>query len=295
MPWTSENAFKLNRSALDSLVKQAKVSDFAILIATNDDIVKSPARKITKKAPRDNVIFEFGLFLGAISLNRAFLLVEEGIKLPTDLNGVTLLSFTTDITKYNSLDNRCQEIINNIKNESGLGELGFVPSTALAIGYFTSYIKRLCEVLVKNKKVIYRGEDLTVKNFTLHVVLPKEIDEEGVNDFSDHFKLKHNLESASTIEQDPQKIGSSFYFKIEPREKDHNNQIEVHIYDIPNTINTILETIKIYYPSVQIGKDKDREHIEQRELKNFANVLRYFIGKNSWTRENVKILENTSI
>ena len=293
MTWTDENAFALNQGTLDSLLKQAKLSDFAILIATKDDVVALPARGLSKQIARDNIIFEFGLFLGALSLHRAFLLAEEGIDLPTDLNGVTVLNFSTNVVRYNSIHKRCQQIVDRINTVSGRGELGFVPSTALAIGYFTSYVKRLCEALESTKQVIYNDEYVGVKTFQLNVILPEDIDEGGIDDFANRFKLAKNLEPASTVEQDPLRRSSSFRFKIEPQKKDDRGQIDVLIYDIPSTINTIWETIKIYYPSSQIGKNTDREHLEKRELKNFANVLRYYVEKNSWTKDHVVILEDT--
>lgn len=291
--WTDDNAFVLNQGILDSLLRQAKLSDFAILIATKDDVVELTDRGLSKQVARDNIIFEFGLFLGAISLNRAFLLAEEGIDLPSDLNGVTVLSFSTDVTKYNSIHNRCQQIVGRMDTVSGWGELGFVPSTALAIGYFTGYVKRLCEELERTKQVIYNDEYVGVKTFQLNVILPEDIDEGGIDDFANRFKLAKNLEPASTVEQDLLRRSSFFQFKIKPQKKDDRGQIDILIYDIPSTINTIWETIKIYYPSSQIGKNTDREHLEKRELKNFANVLRYYVEKNSWTKDHVVILEDT--
>jgi predicted nucleotide-binding protein len=42
-------------------------------------------------APRDNVILELGLFIGALGRQRVFMLIEQGmdVKIPTDLLGVT--------------------------------------------------------------------------------------------------------------------------------------------------------------------------------------------------------------
>ena len=49
-------------------------------------------------APRDNVILELGLFIGALSHERTFMVVPRGcdIKMPTDLQGLNSLSYKSD-------------------------------------------------------------------------------------------------------------------------------------------------------------------------------------------------------
>lgn len=87
--WT--DAFDLGKTTVEGLEDALARHSFAVLIATADDLTTS--RRKAKLSPRDNVILEFGLFVGRLRRDRAFLLVEETdkpIKLPTDLLGVTL-------------------------------------------------------------------------------------------------------------------------------------------------------------------------------------------------------------
>lgn len=288
--WTNSSVFSPNKGALESLVKQTKLSDFAILIATKDDLLDS--RGNTKQIARDNVIFEYGLFLGATGLDRSYLLAEEGIDLPSDFNGITVLSFVETLGKYNSLENRCSEIIDNINRISKLSELGFVPSTALAIGYFSSFVKKVCEELGSKRFVMHQGNKVAVKSFKLHIVLPNDIDDDGVDGFLTNYNLTNGLVQATTLQTDALKRGYPFHFKIDPPDQDISTEIDVKLFDVPTTINTILEAIKLYYPTIQIGEDIDKEHLERRELENFANVLKHLINKNTWTRNNVIVLEN---
>ena len=76
---------------------QIGIADFAVLVAGPDDQVISRANQLD--APRDNVIFELGLFMGALTRSRTFLLVPEGIKvkIPTDLLGLTCVEFYPNI------------------------------------------------------------------------------------------------------------------------------------------------------------------------------------------------------
>ncbi|HEY5369234.1 MAG TPA: TIR domain-containing protein [Hanamia sp.] len=84
--WTK--AFEQNKSNLDSLFTQTRLSDFSILLAMKDDIVEKKGERLN--VSRDNVIFEFGLFLGSTGINRSFLVAEDGIDLPSDLDGITV-------------------------------------------------------------------------------------------------------------------------------------------------------------------------------------------------------------
>jgi len=62
--------------------------DFAILVLTPDDAIQSRSTEIL--GPRENVIFELGLFMGKLGRDRTFILQQSGsgVKIPTDLSGV---------------------------------------------------------------------------------------------------------------------------------------------------------------------------------------------------------------
>jgi hypothetical protein len=90
-PWTDNDAFsKIGDYFLDSLIRAAGDFDFAILIFGQDDIVLS--RKKTQVAPRDNVVFELGLFLSKLSRARTFVIApriwSSGLKILSDLQGL---------------------------------------------------------------------------------------------------------------------------------------------------------------------------------------------------------------
>ena len=85
--WT-QGVFGLTQGTLKSLVEATKTSDFAIiLVLTPDDLATKRGKK--KCIPRDNVIFELGLFMGALGQARTFYVRDrdQAIELPTDLAG----------------------------------------------------------------------------------------------------------------------------------------------------------------------------------------------------------------
>ena len=93
--WT-DKVFGASRFPIAELEKQVQEADFAILVLGADDVVESRNEK--SDAPRDNVVFELGLFMGALSHERTFMVIPRGydIKIPTDLQGLNSLSYRSD-------------------------------------------------------------------------------------------------------------------------------------------------------------------------------------------------------
>lgn len=94
-----KGVFGASEATIESLEKLLPQCDFAILILTADDKVRIRGKR--KAAPRDNVVFELGLFIGAIGRNRTFMLAENRteLRLPPDLLGVTYLPLDTKTVK----------------------------------------------------------------------------------------------------------------------------------------------------------------------------------------------------
>jgi len=65
--------FELSNNTIDSLVKKAESVDFSLFIFSPDDI--AIIRNQQKAVVRDNVLFELGLFIGAIGKERCFILM----------------------------------------------------------------------------------------------------------------------------------------------------------------------------------------------------------------------------
>jgi len=86
--WT-QGVFGLSSVTIDSLIAQAKRADWAVLVLTPDDLVHKRNRH--GKIPRDNVIFELGLFMGALGREHTFMVYNRDLELelPSDLLGVT--------------------------------------------------------------------------------------------------------------------------------------------------------------------------------------------------------------
>lgn len=91
--WT-DGVFKPSNHTMEDLETTLNSVDFALAVFSPDDNVVS--RDKDTVAPRDNTIFELGLFAGAIGRKRTFFIRDKDreIKIPSDLAGVTSLSYS---------------------------------------------------------------------------------------------------------------------------------------------------------------------------------------------------------
>ena len=95
-PWTT--SFNPGTTALERLLELAREVDFAAFVFAQDDWTTDspPASDPSgsgQGSPRDNVVFEAGLFGGALGIGRTFILHASGAKLPSDLLGLTTVRY----------------------------------------------------------------------------------------------------------------------------------------------------------------------------------------------------------
>ena len=96
-PWTT--SFNPGTTTLERLLELTREVDFAAFIFARDDWTTNspPASEASvsgQASPRDNVVFEAGLFGGVLGMRRTFILHAEGAKLPTDLLGLTSVRYS---------------------------------------------------------------------------------------------------------------------------------------------------------------------------------------------------------
>ncbi len=96
VPWY--NTFDPGESTLGTLIEQSAAVDFAAVLLTQDD--KSEKKGKRHVVPRDNIVFELGLFIGALGRDpkRCFMLssIKQDGALPSDLAGRTYVPISED-------------------------------------------------------------------------------------------------------------------------------------------------------------------------------------------------------
>jgi len=88
-----QGVFGLGSTVIDSLLEAPSDYDFAVFVLSADDMITS--REQNMRSPRDNVIFELGLFMGRLGRRRTFVLFEKraDLKLLSDLSGLILATY----------------------------------------------------------------------------------------------------------------------------------------------------------------------------------------------------------
>jgi len=117
-PWTT--TFNPGTSTLERLVELTREVDFAAFVFAQDDWT-SHGESPGQASPRDNVVFEAGLFGGVLGMRRTFILHAEGAKLPSDLLGLTCVRYSG--TTPNDLKTINQKLRGAIENEGRLARV----------------------------------------------------------------------------------------------------------------------------------------------------------------------------
>jgi len=275
--WT-DDIFKSNETPLQTLLTEAGLFDFGIMILSKDD--HSESRGEGFETPRDNTLFEFGIFLGRIGDGRAFALAEDGVKLPSDLFGVTIEHYAkdTDDESYNSLNKGIGRISKQMMESARLGFLGMLPSTALAIGYFNNFVKDVAESIAGGLVVTH--EELQFSVNKLYIVIPNDLDSDMKRRASIYYQARHLTEI-----QFPAKHRSRpLYVEVA------DGADSCAAFDLPTTLDGVDKAIDMYLRRGYIGKTDRQRLLEEHELSNFKRVLELLINDDSFTKKFVRII-----
>jgi hypothetical protein len=117
-PWTT--SFNPGTTTLERLLELTHEVDFAAFVFARDDwTTKSPPASDSsgsgQASPRDNVVFEAGLFGGTLGMRRTFILHASGSKLPSDLLGLTSVRYEdgTTATEMKAVNQKLRKAIEN--------------------------------------------------------------------------------------------------------------------------------------------------------------------------------------
>jgi len=108
----SEGVFGVSETTIESLEDVVRRADFGVLIMSPDD--ETISRGVPSPAPRDNVVFELGLFMGAVGRRRSFIVRPRGqLKVMSDLLGVTPIVYSDDpsIDLKSRLEPACADLV----------------------------------------------------------------------------------------------------------------------------------------------------------------------------------------
>jgi hypothetical protein len=267
-------------------------------------------------ATRHNVVFEFGLFLGRIGAKRSFILFDDNSKdfiedfftdLKENINDTEEIidddvdnsnKFRLELYQYKGTDRQIEseeqrkkefdyddfktqvEKIQKrmVKTFKGY-DIGFLPSTSLAIGYYKNFLNIVIENIF----------DVVSNNISVSV--QEKIDEEPqIQEFVSHLTtcddIQFKIVKPSSIGGADPDIIKSFLAKSTDRyylpgksrgmgvnTRKHlstKDQKKCVIYDIPTTMSISLDAVKM------LNSNKDIiELLSEKERVNFMKVLKH--------------------
>ena len=99
-----QGVFEPSHTVMQDLLQAVARQDFALFVLTPDDALTLRGQAV--QVVRDNVVFELGLFIGALGVERCVHLVPRGapaLHLPSDLAGLLALDYPSDRPDGNRL------------------------------------------------------------------------------------------------------------------------------------------------------------------------------------------------
>jgi hypothetical protein len=214
--------------------------------------------------PRDNVLFELGLFTGRLGTSKAAFLIDKEIKLPSDFNGLTLARF--DKGNVDSITDAVNSIGDLFKASSD-EEINFFPSATLASVYYENLIVPICRFIIENSGFIRDG--IHYKKCKISVIVPDRINQDVNLQFE-------KLKSMFSIEN------QSFKYSGRPRQISIDTQVKnetLEFIDFPTIITGINHAISNLLPNDFNKQSPDYNSILDRELRRFITTLKLLLIK----------------
>lgn len=319
---TTRGEHKDGLSNMEYLKNFTDIYDFAIFIFVPEDEIVSKTRfdvgegkARTAHVTRHNVIFEFGMFLGRIGAKRSFILFDEKAEdfvnlfftdLKENLDDKSLelevnKKFKIELHRYKgnyeaylkdmdnvlpydnaSIEVALKDIMQQVLTNFNEIEIGFLPATTTAIGYYNNFVAGfITNVKILKKEGPYPPHWKTkweipdetiaelhtivskVKKIRFRIVIPTSIEGSLQKNFFPDFS--RDIFFTETF---PGKSRSINF--LSKRKKGQTDLEEWIIYDVPTTLNSSIEAIDIITKLPDI-----KELLKEKELRNFKKSLEY--------------------
>lgn len=269
--------FKINQNFLSDLLKASLQFDFGILLGTNDDKVIFRGKEVMQ--PRDNVLFELGLFTGRLGTSKCAFLIDKEVKLLSDFNGLSLAYFDkSQIDTFTSAVNDIRSLFLSSSDD----EINFFPSATLASVYFENLIVPICRFIIENNG--FTSKEIHYKKCKINVIIPDRINEDVNLQFE---KLKSSISTENV----------SFKYAGRPRHISIDTQIKndtLEFIDFPTIITGINHAISNLLPNDFNKLSPDYNAILERELRRFITTLKKLLIRNGFD-EMVNVKRETEL
>lgn len=287
--WAAE--FKPTELYQETLQRVTLQFDFGIAVITPDDLTRVD-RKAANLAddvfePRDNVIFEFGLFYSALGRQHVLPVVvtKDGARpsLPTDLSAMS--TFTVSVKSRKALAPQLTGVVRKMRRHMlehyVRPGLGLLPSTALAIGYFENFIKPVIEglrqsdlCLVGDKRNPERRK-IERNNWKVAVCVPQKLSS-ATRDLWAREANQLGLDTAEIALPKDSHLPRTYPFRVGAR----NRRGKLEIFDTPTTLHTVYQTVR---KLMGHATRTDHQLADERGIADFCRALEDLVQEHGWS------------
>jgi predicted nucleotide-binding protein len=312
-----ERLFELGEDTLKGLLRAVQAFDFAVLVISDDDTLTSarnPSKAVPSTfgrmwaqffppthqfaSPRDNVIFELGMFTGAMGRQRAFAVVAPSKrgppKMPSDLFGNTMMYLrheTGTNLDATTLRTELAPLVDSIRTRFETeAEFELLPSTGSAVSYFHNFVLPVCSDLAQRKTVTVNGApiDISRNNLRFRIVIPGSLRDANRPFAAKLFgRLPVIPFTIQTSHRDfPFWVGSSL---------EGGNLV---FWDYPTILRASDEAVSYVTRSAFLSNPVIRARFEAKELYNFERSLRLLlttVPEAAAFRDNIEIVPASAL
>ena len=282
-----DGIFKLSENTLASLEKTLNDMEDGIFVFSPDDLSK--IRNIEKQSIRDNILFEFGLFMGKLGRGRVFFVTPENcedLHFPTDILGITKGVYyeRSDDNMRAAVNAFCEDVKEAIKSHKnvdyGVIKFGIFQEFANDISFSLSHSKNVSLYFIHSRSWRENNHNAII-NFLkrnesekLTVYLPDFLNQALMDNFRENFSDGRYI---------PQFIEEAVDFFLQLKQE-FFNKVDVYLYSFYPTYSFYMFdkiTVIALYPTTSKKKNVPTIMIDNRsEYYNFV-VDDYHVLKNT--------------
>lgn len=266
-----------------NLYKAARYYDFVIIVLGRSSGAAQSGGAPAPQPLRDNLLFEMGLFMGALGNRRTLVVLEPGLAeselgLPSDLRGHSFGNPVVELLSVSetALKKQVDDIRDSILKANASAGLSLLPSTGTAIGYFRNFIQPVAEYLLEETFMIdgreYRASDT---GYTIDIVMPLTLEGAGFKQRAKFLEINQNVLEERKVTF---KNGRSYAFSVRRGGDDRR----LHLVDFPTPLAASVDVISLVIDDemkslVDIDYTQadmtPAQMLEQKELANFELTL----------------------
>ena len=257
------SVFKINNNFLNDLLRASLQFDFGLLIGSTDDLVEYRGDILLQ--PRDNVLFELGLFIGRLGLSKCAFVIDKELKVLSDISGISLARYEKN--NVNSFVNAISQVSELFRNQID-SDINFFPSSTLASGYFENLLLPTCKYIIEKDGFEYDG--IKYIDCKIKVIIPIRLNSDVNLQFA---QLKRGYQTKNV----------SFEYAGRPRNISLDTEIKDNkliFIDFPTTLSGINYAISNLLPNDFNSISADYNAIINREIERFIYTLKQLALRN---------------